>query len=117
MALSIYDIIRSPIITEKTSILLNNSKKVTFEVHARANKKLVREALQKLFGVQVESVNILNRAGKKRVFKRIESHGKTIKRAIVTLKDSESFDKIAQIVSGGFITNKNTSDAPQTAQE
>lgn len=107
MALNIYTVIRRPILTEKTAYLLNDMHKITFEVDPRANKALVKEALEKLFRVHVKDVNIKVRKGKNRVFKRVKSKGALSKQAIVTLKDSQSFDTLAQLVSGRLVIGKN----------
>jgi large subunit ribosomal protein L23 len=108
MALNIYSIIRRPVLTEKSTRLINDLHKITFLIDPEANKAQVKEALEKLFNVKVKDVNIKVRQGKNRVFKRIKSKGKLTKQAIVTLKDSQSFDTLAQLVSGGLVTSKNT---------
>ncbi len=117
MALSIYNVIRRPILTEKTSLLMSDLKKITFEIDPKANKALVAEALEKLFKVNVKSVRIINRQGKIRVFKRVKSKGPLVKRAIVTLKDSQSFDTLAQLVSGNLVANQNAVASAETAKE
>jgi large subunit ribosomal protein L23 len=61
------DIIKRPIITENT-MNLTAQKKYTFEVDVKANKTEVKEAVEKIFGVKVEKVNIMNYKGK---FKRV----------------------------------------------
>jgi large subunit ribosomal protein L23 len=115
MALNIYNVIRRPVLSEKSTDLINNKRKITFFVDPQANKPMVKEALEKLFGVKVKAVNIKVRQGKNRIFKRVKSQGPLTKQAIVTLKDSESFDKLAQLVSGGLVTSKNTaSNAAET---
>jgi len=102
MDLTIYDIIRSPIVTEKASYLINDLKKVVLLVHMQANKRLVKEALEKLFNVKVKDVNIIIRKGKNRKFKRFEITGSASKRAIVTLKDAESFDILTKSGAGAI---------------
>ncbi|WP_033542797.1 50S ribosomal protein L23 [Planococcus sp. CAU13] len=89
------DVIKRPVITERSSEVMAD-KKYTFEVDTRANKTQVKQAIQEIFGVQVEKVNIMNYKGK---FKRMGKHaGYTNKRrkAIVKLtaesKDIELFD-------------------------
>ncbi|MBB5181722.1 large subunit ribosomal protein L23 [Planomicrobium koreense] len=89
------DILKRPVITERSSEVMAD-KKYTFEVDTRANKTQVKHAVQEIFGVQVEKVNIMNYKGK---FKRMGKHaGYTNKRrkAIVKLtadsKDIELFD-------------------------
>jgi len=89
------DIIKRPVITERSSEIMAD-KKYTFEVDVKANKTQVKDAVQEIFGVKVEKVNIMNYKGK---FKRMGRHaGYTNKRrkAIVTLtqdsKDIEIFE-------------------------
>jgi large subunit ribosomal protein L23 len=90
MDLTIYDIIRGPVLTEKASKIINKLNKVVLKVHQKANKPMIKEALEKLFNVKVENVRVINRKGKKRSFKRIEAVGSTEKRAIITLKEGYS---------------------------
>ena len=89
------DIIKRPVITE-ASMEAIAEKKYTFEVDVRANKTQVKDAVQEIFGVKVEKVNIMNYKGK---YKRMGRHaGYTNKRrkAIITLttesKEIEFFE-------------------------
>jgi large subunit ribosomal protein L23 len=89
------DIIKRPVITERSSEVMEE-KKYTFLVDTRANKTQVKHAIEEIFGVDVEKVNIMNYKGK---FKRMGKHaGYTNKRrkAIVKLtaesKDIELFE-------------------------
>jgi large subunit ribosomal protein L23 len=89
------DIIKRPVITERSTDLMSE-KKYTFEVDVRANKTEVKDAIEQIFGVDVEKVNIMNYKGK---FKRMGRHsGYTIRRrkAIVKLtadsKEIEFFE-------------------------
>lgn len=109
LKLTVYDIIRGPIVTEKASKLLNNLKKITFSVHPEATKPMIAEALEKLFNVKVKNIRTSVRKGKIRRFKRIESKGILTKRAIVTLKDSQSFDTLTQQGVGGVMNEQNLS--------
>ena len=87
MELSIYDIIQGPVVSDKSYRQNQQLQKLLLEVHMHANKPLVREAVEKLFGVHVAKVAILIRKGKRRMTKsRIVTQDKTCKRAIVTLK-------------------------------
>ena len=61
------DIIKRPVITERSSEIMEE-KKYTFEVDTRANKTQVKQAIEEIFGVDVEKVNIMNYKGK---FKRV----------------------------------------------
>jgi large subunit ribosomal protein L23 len=96
MELTIYDIIQGPLVTEKAVSLNKKLKKLVLKVHPQANKPLVKEALEKLFGVKVEDVNIMVRKGKKRMVGRRPVHSSTIKKAVVTLKEGHSLDLLDQ---------------------
>ena len=89
--LSHYDIIRSPVITEKATIA-SEQDKVVFIVAPNATKPQIKAAVEKLFEVKVKSVNTLNRRGKTRRFRGILGRQSDSKRAIVTLADGHSID-------------------------
>ena len=65
------DILKRPVITDRSSELMAE-KKYTFEVDTRANKTQVKDAVEEIFGVKVEKVNVLNYKGK---FKRVGRYG------------------------------------------
>jgi large subunit ribosomal protein L23 len=95
MKLTSHDIIRKPVITEK-SMAVMAEKKYTFIVDIHANKTQVKKAIEEVFGVVVENVRTLKNIGKT---KRVGVHiGKRadFKKAIVTLttesKTIEFFD-------------------------
>ena len=90
------DILKRPVITERSSEQMETLNKYTFDVDTRANKSQIKNAVEEVFGVKVEKVNVMNYKGK---FKRMGRHaGYTNKRrkAIVTLtadsKDIELFE-------------------------
>jgi large subunit ribosomal protein L23 len=78
------DVIRKPVISEKSYGLLEQQKH-TFLVAPDANKTEIKIAIEKIFGVQVISVNTLNRPGKRKRTKFGYGKRKDTKRAIVTL--------------------------------
>lgn len=86
------DIIKRPIITERSSELMAD-KKYTFDVDVRANKTQVKDAVQEIFGVTVKNVNIMNYKGK---FKRMGKFGgytNKRRKAIITLtEDSKEIE-------------------------
>ncbi|KAF0816470.1 large subunit ribosomal protein L23 [Cytobacillus firmus] len=65
------EIIKRPVITERSTDIMAD-KKYTFEVDVRANKTQVKDAVEEIFGVKVEKVNIMNYKGK---FKRMGKFG------------------------------------------
>ena len=89
------DIVIAPIITEKSMSVIAD-KKYTFKVATDANKVEIAEAVEKLFGVEVASVNTMNVRGQKRRMGRYEGYTASWKKAIVTLtadsKPIEFFD-------------------------
>ena len=60
----LYEVLKRPLVTEKTMIATDEENKVSFEVDMRANKLLVKDAVEKAFDVTVVDVNILIMAAK-----------------------------------------------------
>ncbi|RLD17264.1 MAG: 50S ribosomal protein L23 [Caldiserica bacterium] len=87
--LSIYDIIKKPVITEKSTYLREKYNQYVFYVHPKANKIQIKEAVEKLFNVKVEKVNIVKLKGKLR--RRGFNVGRTPqrKKAIVKVKEGQ----------------------------
>jgi large subunit ribosomal protein L23 len=79
------DIIISPVVSEKSYSLIDEGK-YTFIVSPTSNKTEIKLAIEKIFGVEVNSVNTLNKQGKTRRTKFGMGKRKDTKRAIVTLK-------------------------------
>jgi large subunit ribosomal protein L23 len=86
-----YDIIRSPIITEKATTLSEHNQ-VMFRVSSHATKPQIKEAVEKLFDVKVKSVNTLIRKGKLRNFKGKRAILSDVKNAVVTLEEGHRID-------------------------
>ncbi|NOX97855.1 MAG: 50S ribosomal protein L23 [Nitrospirae bacterium] len=87
-----HTVVKSPIITEKSTDLTGKYNKYSFVVDERANKIEVRKAIEDLFKVKVVKVNTVRMRGKQR---RVRFHqGKTPdwKKAIVTLKAGDKID-------------------------
>jgi large subunit ribosomal protein L23 len=85
-----YDVIISPVVTEKAT-LASEHNKVLFKV-AKATKPQIKEAVEKLFDVKVKSVNTLVRKGKTKVFRGNLGSQSDSKRAIVTLEEGHRID-------------------------
>jgi large subunit ribosomal protein L23 len=79
------DVIVAPVVSEKSYGLIDEGK-YTFLVDPRSNKTEIKLAVEKIFGVQVASVNTINRPGKTRRTRIGTGKRKDTKRAIVTLK-------------------------------
>ena len=91
-AAQFYDVIRRPIVTEKSAGQQEARKQFTFEVANSANKVEVRKAVETLFSVTVESVNMVSMPAKRRrVFGR-PGHIPAWKKAVVKLKAGDSIN-------------------------
>ncbi|HMM15321.1 MAG: 50S ribosomal protein L23 [Parvibaculum sp.] len=86
-----YDIIVSPVITEKAT-MASEANQVIFKVAPKATKPQVKEAVEKLFDVKVKAVNTLVRKGKTKRFRGVAGKQSDFKKAIVTLEDGFSID-------------------------
>lgn len=85
------DIIKAPIITEKSSTLAQNNTYV-FSVDIHSNKTQIKEAIEKIFNVSVENVNTVNVKPKKKRVGRYAGKTQRIKKAIVKLKEGSSIE-------------------------
>ena len=86
------DIIKRPVITERSTDLMAE-KKYTFEVDVRANKTQVKDAVETIFGVKVEKVNIMNYKGKFKRMGRFAGYTNKRRKAVVTLtEDSKEIE-------------------------
>ena len=86
-----YDIIRSPVVTEKSTLASENSQ-VVFDVAIDATKPQIAAAVEGLFGVKVEGVNTLVAKGKTKRFRGRPGRRSDLKKAIVTLQEGQSID-------------------------
>ena len=85
------DSIRTPIITEKATILSEQNKTI-FKVHEKANKKTIKKNIEKLFKVNVIKINIINQKTKIKMRQGKKSYKSGYKKAIITLKKGQSID-------------------------
>ena len=86
-----YDVILSPVITEKAT-MGSEFNKVTFKVARTATKPQIKEAVEKLFDVKVKSVNTNVRKGKIKAVKGRIGEQSAVKRAVVTLEEGHRID-------------------------
>jgi large subunit ribosomal protein L23 len=90
--MSQYDIIKRPLVTEKSNIQKETDNQLTFEVDRRANRIEIRRAIEQIFSVKVASVRTMQVTGK------VKRRGRTLgkrrdwKKAIVTLRPGERID-------------------------
>lgn len=89
-----FDVLRAPLTTEK-SVNLSGLSKYAFRVAVWANKKMVKEVVEKLFNTKVVAVNILNTKPKVKYFKGRKGQRKGFKKAIVTLEPGKTIDLTA----------------------
>jgi large subunit ribosomal protein L23 len=87
----LYDVIRSPIVTEKSTMASEHSQ-VVFKVAMTATKPDIKEAVERLFKVKVLAVNTLIRKGKTKRFKGVKGHQSDFKKAIITLAEGQTID-------------------------
>ncbi len=86
-----YDVITSPVITEK-STMVSEFNQVVFNVALKSTKPQIKAAVESLFGVKVTAVNTLVRKGKVKRFRGRAGRQSDQKKAIVTLADGQSID-------------------------
>ena len=87
-----FDIIKRPLITEKTNIQKEVSNQHSFEVHRGANRIEIKRAVEKIFKVKVAAVRTMQVKGKKKQRGRIIGRRRNWKKAIVTLMPGERID-------------------------
>jgi len=87
-----YEILRRPLVTEKTASMQERCNQYCFEVHPKTNKVEIKKAVETLFSVKVDAVNIMCMPSKlKRMFGR-PGATRPWKKAVVTLKEGEAID-------------------------
>ncbi len=87
-----YDIIKRPVVSEKTNIQKEDFNQVTFEVDKRANRVEIAMAIEKIFNVKVSKTRTMHIKGKIKRRGRILGKRKDWKKAIVTLMPGERID-------------------------
>ncbi|WP_232699797.1 50S ribosomal protein L23 [Brevibacillus daliensis] len=94
---SLHDIIKRPVITERTTDMMAE-KKYVFEVPLKANKTEIKQAVEKVFGVKVEAVNTIRVAAKPKRYGKYAGYTSEWKKAIVKLtaesKDLEFYEGV-----------------------
>mgnify|MGYP001441774340 FL=1 len=89
--LHLYDKIISPIVTEK-STNLSEQNKIVFKVPSNANKKNLKNNIEKIFKVNVTKINIINKQGRVKLTRGRKVKVSGFKKAIITLKKGQSID-------------------------
>lgn len=86
------DIIIRPIITEKTMRYMDEDNKVTFEVKKGANKTLIKQAVENIFGVDVVSVNVVNVKPKTKRMGKYVGKTKAVRKAYVKIAEGQDIN-------------------------
>ena len=87
---TVYDILRRPLVTEKSNYQVSKLHQYVFEVDGDATKTQIKEAVERMFSVKVLRVNVINTAGKRTrraKSRRLMLRDAGIKKAIVTLPE------------------------------
>jgi large subunit ribosomal protein L23 len=91
-------VLKLPVITEKSTLIKETQRTVTFKVLRDANKIEIKDAVEKIFKVKVESVRTANFHGKKRRQGRYTGRRPDWKKAYVTLKEGEKMIEFSEAV-------------------
>ena len=89
--LHLYDKILSPLVTEK-STNLSDQNKIIFKVNKKANKKNLKNNIEKIFKVNVTKINIINKKSRIKTTRGKKVRVKGFKKAIITLKKGQNID-------------------------
>lgn len=92
-----HDLIRKPIITEKAGDAKDNLNKITFAVDSRANKMEVKKAVESIFKVKVDKINIINVKGKPKKLGRSSGKRADWKKAVVTVSEGHTIEVFDQV--------------------
>ena len=92
----LYNVIRAPRVSEKTARLQEVSNQYVFEVATDATKADIKVAIEKLFDVTVEAVNVVNVKGKEKAFKNRTGRRANWRKAYVKLAEGQSIDVMAK---------------------
>jgi large subunit ribosomal protein L23 len=85
----LFKIIKAPVISEKSTRVADQYRQYVFEVSLEATKPEIKKAVEKMFNVNVTSVQVSRVNGKTRVFRQKEGCRQTWKKAYVTLKEGQ----------------------------
>jgi large subunit ribosomal protein L23 len=91
-----YEIVKKPIITERTTMLRDKYNKYVFDVNNKANKIQIKKAIEQLFNVTVTKINTTIVTGKLRRYGKFSGYRQDWKKAIVTLKKGNEIKIIEQ---------------------
>lgn len=93
----LYQVIVAPHISEKSTRVGEKHRQIVFSVRRDATKPSIKQAVEKMFNVQVESVTVANMKGKRKLTARIAGRRKDWKKAYVRLKPGHDIDFLSQL--------------------
>jgi len=93
------NVLLAPHVTEKTSLAMQNHNQYTFRVRRQATKTDIKQAVELMFDVKVEGVQVVNEPGKTRRFGRIQGRTQDWKKAYVSLAAGQTIDYEAKAKS------------------
>ena len=85
-------VILAPVVTEKSTFVAEKNQQIAFRVVADATKPEIKAAVELLFKVEVDSVQVLNQKGKQKRFGRFVGRRRNERKAYVSLKDGQELD-------------------------
>ena len=85
-------VLLAPIVSEKSTMLADKNNQVAFRVLQGATKPEIKAAVELLFKVEVESVQVLNTAGKQKRFGRFQGRRRNVRKAYVSLKPGQEIN-------------------------
>ena len=88
----LYNVLIAPIVSEKSTQIAERNEQIAFKVLQDATKTEVKAAVELLFKVEVESVNILNQSGKQKRFGRFQGRRDNVRKAYVCLKPGQEIN-------------------------
>ena len=87
-----FDVIISPVLTEKSMNLTQTQNKVTIKVNAKSSKEEIKDAFEAIFGVKVAKVNVINVRPRAKRLGRFDGQVSGYKKAIIKLAEGQSLD-------------------------
>ena len=94
--LKLTDVIRRPLVTEKTSILREDGRTIVFHVASAANKTQIKRAIEQLIGTKVESIRTSIAHGKEKRQGRFAGHRSDWKKAYVRLREGQKLPEFLE---------------------
>jgi len=88
----LFKVLQAPVVSEKSTLLADQQNKYVFKVKKTATKKNIKQAVEAMFNVQVDSVNVLNVKGKTKRFGRFMGSRSDWKKAYIKLKPGFNID-------------------------